>query len=99
MTNTAPRAVLLALSLSLCVPALAEAEPATDDRLGAHAEIDVGILIALRQGTSIAGGVTYGPFRAGLSYATFLSNASLGGVPDGFDLRVNHLVGINAAYF
>ncbi len=67
--------------------------------LGAHAEVDLGLLAFLRQGTAIAGGVTYGPFRAGVSYASFLSNASLGGVPDGFDLRVNYLVGINAAYF
>lgn len=65
----------------------------------AHAEVDVGILAFLKQGTAIAGGVTYGPFRAGLSYASFLSNPSLGGVPDGFDLRVNSLIGINAAYF
>jgi hypothetical protein len=76
------------------------AEPATDGfRLGAHAEVDLGILIALQQGTAIAAGVTYGPFRAGLSYASFLSNPSFGGVPDGFDLRVNYVVGINAAYF
>ncbi len=53
----------------------------------------------LEQGNAIAGGVTYGPFRAGLSYASFLSNPSLGGVPEGFDLRVNYLLGINAAYF
>lgn len=68
-------------------------------RLGAHAEVDVGILAFLKQGTAIAGGATYGPFRAGLSYASFLSNASLGGVPEGFDLRVNYVIGINAAYF
>lgn len=76
------------------------AQPPTDGyRLGAHAEVDLGILIALQQGTAIAGGVTYGPFRAGLSYGSFLSNPALGGVPDGFDLRVNCVVGINAAYF
>jgi len=68
-------------------------------RLGAHAEVDLGILAFLKQGTAIAGGATYGPFRAGLSYASFLSNASLGGVPEGFDLRVNYVIGINAAYF
>ena len=32
-------------------------------------------------------------FLIGLSYASFLSNPSLGGVPDGFDLRVNSLIG------
>lgn len=67
--------------------------------VGAYAELDAGILIFLRQGVGIAGGAKYGPFRAGVSYATFLSNPSLGGVPDGFDLRVNYLVGFNAAYF
>lgn len=105
----------LALTLALILlPSLALAEaPAPADavdpvapvasvdgyHLGAHADLDVGVLVALRQGASFGGGVTYGPFRAGLSYATFLSNASLGGVPDGFDLRVNYLIGINAAYF
>jgi len=76
-------------------------EPGADERwhLGAHAEVDLGILLFLDQGTAIAGGVTYGPFRAGLSYASFLSNPSLGGVPEGFDLRVNRLIGLNAAYF
>jgi len=73
-----------------------EAESA---RLGAYAEVDLGILAFLDQGTAIAGGVTYGPFRAGVSYASFLSNPSLGGVPDGFDLRVNSLLGLNLAYF
>jgi hypothetical protein len=67
--------------------------------VGAYAELDAGILIFLRQGVGIAGGAKLGPFRAGVSYATFLSNPSLGGVPDGFDLRVNYLVGFNAAYF
>ncbi len=67
--------------------------------VGAYAEVDAGILIFLRQGVGIAGGAKYGPFRAGVSYATFLSNPSFGGVPDGFDLRVNYLVGFNAAYF
>lgn len=81
-------------------PAPAKDGPSGSDfRLGAHAEVDVGVLAFLKQGTAIGGGVTYGPFRAGLSYASFLSNASLGGVPDGFDLRVNYLIGINAAYF
>ncbi len=75
------------------------AAPAPGYRLGAHAEVDAGILAFLKQGTAIGGGVTYGPFRAGLSYASFLSNPSLGGVPEGFDLRVNYLLGINAAYF
>jgi hypothetical protein len=71
----------------------------TGYRLGAHAELDVGALIFLRQGAAFAGGVVYGPFRAGLSYATFLSNSSFGGTPKGFTLRANYIVGINASYF
>lgn len=67
--------------------------------LGAHAEIDIGILAALRQGTAIAGGVVWGPFRAGLSYASFLSNDDFGGTPEGFSLRANYILGINASYF
>lgn len=107
-----PALLTLSTSLVAAAPSVeAPATPAEPDatalsevardgyHLGAHAEVDLGILAFLRQGTAIAAGVTYGPFRAGLSYASFLSNPSLGGVPDGFDLRVNHLVGINAAYF
>lgn len=67
--------------------------------LGAHAETDLGILLALRQGTALAGGVVWGPFRAGMSYASFLSNKSLGGSPEGFSLRANYIVGFNASYF
>lgn len=67
--------------------------------LGAHAEVDLGILAALRQGTAIAGGVVWGPFRAGLSYASFLSNDDFGGTPEGFSLRANYIIGINASYF
>ncbi len=66
---------------------------------GAYAELDLGILVFLKQGTAVSAGASYGPFRAGLSYASFLSNPSLGGVPEGFDLRVNYLLGFNAAYF
>lgn len=77
------------------------AAPAKSDayRWGAHAELDVGALLALKQGAAFAGGVVYGPFRAGMSYATFLSNKSFGGAPDGFSLRANYIVGFNASYF
>ncbi len=75
-------------------------EPAKKNyRLGAHFELDVGVLIFLRQSAAFAGGVVYGPFRAGLSYATFLSNSSFGGAPEGFTLRANYIVGFNASYF
>lgn len=67
--------------------------------LGAHAELDVGILLAMKQGAAFAGGVVWGPFRAGLSYATFLSNPKFGGTPDGFTMRANYIVGLNASYF
>lgn len=95
-------ATVVAAEPTAVVPAAAAPAPAAPTegyRLGAHAEVDLGILAFLRQGTALAGGVTYGPFRAGLSYASFLSNASLGGVPEGFDLRVNYVIGLNAAYF
>jgi hypothetical protein len=67
--------------------------------LGAHFEVDAGLMIALKQAAGFSGGVVYGPFRAGLSYATFQSNGKFGGVPDGFNMRVNYLIGINASYF
>lgn len=66
---------------------------------GAHAELDLGTLFFLRQGAAFAGGVVHGPFRAGMSYATFLSNSTFGGTPDGFTMRVNHIIGFNLAYF
>jgi hypothetical protein len=104
-TTLAP-AVLTAALLLAAAPARAAGEPPTTLtapqpawRLGAHAEIDAGVLIALRQGAAFAGGVVWGPFRAGLSYATFLSNASFGGTPEGFSLRANYIIGINASYF
>jgi hypothetical protein len=86
-------------------PAFADAQPPTIEssrpgyRLGAHAELDLGLLLFLRQAAGFAGGVVWGPFRAGLSYATFLSNSSFGGTPEGFTMRANYIVGINASYF
>jgi len=81
-------------------PAPAATGPApTKYHLGAHAELDLGTLIALKQGAAFAGGVVWGPFRAGMSYATFLSNKSFGGTPDGFTMRANYIVGFNASYF
>jgi hypothetical protein len=77
----------------------ATSEAAKPYRLGAHAELDVGALAFLRQGAAFAGGVVWGPFRAGMSYATFLSNKSFGGTPDGFTMRANYIVGFNVSYF
>jgi hypothetical protein len=88
--------LLLALSLLLAAAAPAHAD---EPHLGAHAELDLGTLIALKQAAAFSGGVVYGPFRAGMSYATFLSNGTFGGTPDGFQMRANYIVGFNAAYF
>lgn len=104
-----------AFSLLLVVAAAARADDGTQQaalettapraaatsgyRLGAYADLDVGILLTMKQGAAFSGGVVYGPFRAGLSYATFLSNAAFGGAPKGFDLRANYILGLNAAYF
>lgn len=71
----------------------------TSYRLGAHFEADLGLMAVMRQSAGLAGGVVWGPFRAGLSYTTFLSNSAFGGTPEGFSLRVNHIYGINVAYF
>lgn len=94
--KTTRTALLLALSFLALAAAPARAD---EPHLGAHAELDVGTLIALKQAAAFSGGVVYGPFRAGMSYATFLSNGSFGGTPDGFQMRVNYIVGFNAAYF
>ena len=77
----------------------AVADTRQSHRLGAYADVDAGLMIAMKQSAGIAGGVVWGPFRAGLSYSTFLSNKSFGGVPEGFSMRVNYIVGLNAAYF
>jgi hypothetical protein len=90
-----PTASAQAQATEQAQPAPAKAEY----RWGAHAEIDVGALIFLRQGAAFAGGAVYGPFRAGMSYATFLSNKSFGGTPDGFEMRANYIVGFNVSYF
>jgi hypothetical protein len=104
--STLPRtlsAVTLA-TLLLGAPAFADAPPAIEAprpgyQLGAHVEVDAGLMAVMKQSAGLAGGVVWGPFRAGLSYATFLSNAAFGGTPEGFDLRVNYVVGVNASYF
>jgi hypothetical protein len=99
-------ALLALAAFATATPAQAETEApappkanASEFRLGAHAETDLGVLLALRQGAALAGGVVYGPFRAGMSYASFLSNKSFGGTPEGFSLRANYIVGFNASYF
>ena len=68
-------------------------------RLGAHFEVDLGLMAVLPQSAGMSGGAVWGPFRAGLSYATFKSNSSFGGTPEGFTMRVNYIIGINASYF
>lgn len=105
---TSTVALFLTLALVAAAPARAETPaPAPEAtaaagpafRLGAYADLDAGLMLIMKQSAGLAGGVVWGPFRAGLSYATFLSNAALGGVPAGFSLRVNYIVGLNAAYF
>ena len=93
---------LAALLAAAPAPAQVVTAPATHAapyRLGAHVEADAGLMMVMKQSAGLAGGVVWGPFRAGVSYATFLSNASFGGAPDGFALRVNYIVGFNASYF
>jgi hypothetical protein len=99
MKNTLLSAVIAMFVVLAGRPALAQTETRPAYHLGAHAELDVGTLIALKQAAAFAGGVVYGPFRAGMSYATFLSNKSFGGTPDGFTMRANYIVGFNVAYF
>jgi hypothetical protein len=104
----APFTIALAVALSAAparaetppVPTLASAVPAGPAyRLGAYADLDVGLMLAMKQAAGMSGGVVWGPFRAGLSYSTFLSNKAFGGVPEGFAMRVNYIIGFNASYF
>lgn len=100
----------VAISVLTAAPAVfaADAPPPTPTpevrkpssyRLGAHFEADLGLMAIMPQSAGLAGGVVWGPFRAGLSYATFKSNSSFGGTPEGFTMRVNYIVGIDASYF
>jgi hypothetical protein len=93
---------LLATVLPALLASPALAQTATTEptyRLGAYADVDAGLMAAMKQAAGLSGGVVWGPFRAGLSYSTFLSNSAFGGVPEGFSMRVNYLIGINASYF
>ncbi len=113
LTNSiVARSLTLAVLLAAAPAAAQDAPPAASTsqttaapatrapyHLGAHAEVDAGLMMVMKQSAGIVGGVVWGPFRAGMSYATFLSNASFGGVPDGFAMRVNYIVGFNASYF
>jgi hypothetical protein len=81
---------------ALASEATAAAAPEPAYRLGAYADVDAGLMVALKQSAGLSGGAVWGPFRAGLSYATFLSNGAFGGVPDGFSMRVNYIIGFNA---
>lgn len=96
MNNTVRTLVLVS---TLLAAATAHADDADRPHLGANVEVDAGLMAVMRQSGAVSGGVVYGPFRAGLSYATFLSNAALGGTPDGFSLRVNYLYGAQVAWF
>ena len=94
--------IALALLLSAAavrVHAQEQAERGDSYHLGAYAALDVGILLAMKQGAAFSGGAVWGPFRAGLSYATFLSNEAFGGTPKGFSLRANYILGLNVSYF
>jgi hypothetical protein len=103
------RLVLIVLSALSSLPALGDTvEEATivqtdasapARRFGAYADLDAGLMVVMKQAAGLSGGVVLGPFRAGLSYATFLSNSAFGGVPDGFSMRANYIIGINVAYF
>jgi hypothetical protein len=105
---TVAAAATLAATLCMASPARAENETSTVEsspagtppyRLGAYADLDVGLMAVMKQSAGVAGGVVWGPFRAGMSYSTFLSNKSFGGVPEGFSMRVNYIVGFNVSYF
>jgi len=62
-------------------------------------EADLGVL-AMSGGIGLFAGPAYGPFRAAVGFYRFDSpSKALGGVPDGFELKVNWLLSVDAAYF
>jgi hypothetical protein len=62
-------------------------------------EADLGVLL-MSGGTGLFAGPAYGPFRAAVGFYRFDSpSKALGGVPDGFELKVNWLLSVDAAYF
>lgn len=105
MTHPAARLSFALLTLAATTADAGSDRPVDEDmkllglRLGAHFEVDAGILVVMRQGTAILGGATLGPWRVSLGYASFLSNSAFGGTPAGFTMRVNSIVSVNAAYF
>lgn len=62
-------------------------------------EGDLGVLF-MSGGTGLFAGPAYGPFRAAVGFYRFDSpSKTFGGVPDGFELKVNWLLSVDAAYF
>jgi hypothetical protein len=65
---------------------------------GAYLEDDLGVLL-LFGGVGLSGGVSYGPLRAGLSFYRFESPyPGLSGAPEGFEVKVDGLVGADVAF-
>lgn len=72
--------------------------PAVPTRLGAYVEADLGVL-ALFRGAGLFAGVSYGSWRAGAGFYRFHSPyRSLSGAPEGFDLSVEGIAHIEAAW-
>jgi hypothetical protein len=61
-------------------------------------ELDLGLL-AMSGGVGSYSGVRKGPHSLEVGFQQFKSNASLGGTPDGFDLKVDYIYSVHYSYF
>jgi hypothetical protein len=61
-------------------------------------ELDLG-LVAMSGGIGSYSGVRKGPHSFELGFQQFKSNASLGGTPNGFDLKVDYIYSVHYSYF
>lgn len=61
-------------------------------------ELDLGLL-AMSGGIGSYSGVRKGPHSFEVGFQQFKSNASLGGTPDGFDLKVDYIYSVHYSYF
>jgi len=61
-------------------------------------ELDLGLL-AMSGGIGSYSGLRKGPHSFEVGFQQFKSNASLGGTPDGFDLKVDYIYSVQYSYF
>lgn len=90
----------LALIFGLTTPVLSQTDPTPTPQKEwkIFAEADLGLL-ALTGGTGIFTGVRKGPHSFEVGFQQFKSPDGFGGMPDGFDLKVDYIYSLHYSYF